>query len=214
MANLLTSPEDFTAAAWENGQTGESADAVTAPDGTTTADKIYETGATATHFHTQDVSVTSGLEYTFSCFFKASEESIIQLYLLDNYFPAQSAANFDISSGIVTLEGAGASGSGIDKYASGFYRGWVTATADVTGSNNAAVIAHINSPTATALPTYAGTNLNGVYAWGAYLNTGNTPETYVSVGGTTVEPITGTPIITRNVTRDVSSDVTRDLINH
>jgi Concanavalin A-like lectin/glucanases superfamily len=87
--NLALYSEDFTNAVWEafGATTTVTANATTAPDGTTTADRVQIPSSSRGGKY-QLFSATSGETYTFSCYLKASAPDTIRL------FSDQSCGNF------------------------------------------------------------------------------------------------------------------------
>ena len=79
--NLLTYSEQFDNAAWITARASVVANAVAAPNGTVTADKLVEdTTASNNHRIRQDIS-TSAIPYTFTVFCKAAERGYVALNL-------------------------------------------------------------------------------------------------------------------------------------
>lgn len=73
--NLLTFSEQFDNAAWTSGGSGIiDANVATAPDGTSTADRLTTTGGTGSRF--QSANVSAGLTYTFSVYVKLGTMSV------------------------------------------------------------------------------------------------------------------------------------------
>ena len=152
--NLLTNSESFEAAAWVKSTGTITANAATAPDGTTTADKfINATTSNSTKHVSQTVGSTIG---TFSVYAKAAEESVISLWLVG----ASVGAAFDLAAGTTVLQGA--TSSSITAVGNGWYRCAVY-------QNTATTTAHIYMRTGSA---FVGNALDGVFLWGAELNEG------------------------------------------
>lgn len=178
--NLFLRSEEFSDAYWNKGNASVSANATTAPDGATTADKLVEDTATATHQLFRTVSVTSGQAYTFSLFIKPAGRSRIQFNLPFN-FPASTQAVFDVSTGTVVSSTGGATAS-ISAQANGFYRCVVTATATAT-SNGTLYLALVNTGTTTS---YTGDGSSGLFLWGAQVEAGAFATSYIPTTSATV----------------------------
>lgn len=170
--NLLTYSEQFDNAGWVKLNASISANATTAPDGTLTADKFVENTLNAEHYLDPSVSVTSGVTYTYSVVAKAADQSILQMRTVVNFPDASS--RFDLSAGTVSSNGHGAGNAGIVSLGNGWYRCYVTATANGTG------------PGVTRLqlwrlgtPIYQGDGTSGIYIWGAQLEAGAFPTSYI-----------------------------------
>lgn len=164
--NLVLQSQAFDNAAWTKNLTTVSANATTAPDGTTNADKIAESAGTAPHFVATagTTSVVSGQAYTVTVFAKASERSFIALY----EGTRGQGKYFNLATGTVLGNLVAAPDSAtIDALADGWYRCRITIT-------TAAIIAVPSvylSPDGTTL-SYAGTVGSGVFLWGAQLELG------------------------------------------
>lgn len=157
--NLLTYSEDFTT--WPKARTTVSSNAIAAPDGTTTADKLVEdTTASITHYIAPpNASVTAGNVYTFSVYAKSGTRTQVVLSFTGNL---AGNAYFDLNSGSVIL------GTGqIVNVGNGWYRCSITAIASGTGSTTSYIYLSSN-----ATGTYTGDGTSGLYIWGAQLETG------------------------------------------
>lgn len=178
--NLFLRSEEFSDAYWNKGNASVSANATTAPDGATTADKLVEDTATATHQLFRTVSVTSGQAYTFSLFIKPAGRSRIQ-FNLPFSFPTSTQAIFDVSTGTVVSSTGGATAS-ISAQANGFYRCVVTATANAT-ANGTLYLALVNTGTTTS---YTGDGSSGLFLWGAQVEAGAFATSYIPTTSATV----------------------------
>lgn len=197
MANLLLNPEAMDGATWTANISSVSADATTAPDGTLTADLLIpNTSSSRDHRLTHDATALSGsTQYTMSAFVKDGGYQYAGIAFAGAAFAGEVAALFDLSSGTVVDTDDGTSisvdSTAIEDYGDGWYR--ISLTVTTAGAGN--VLPRLYPADISTLNTgglgtdlFAGDGSSGVYYWGVYLNEGATAETYVSVGGTTVEP--------------------------
>lgn len=140
------------------------ANAATAPDGTTTATRLQSSGSGTGFYDDDDAKTyTSGKTYTFSCFFKANgtDEAVILLYGA-NWTGADGVSNvigtFDLTNGTVVSADSGTTrdpsgGAKIESYPNGWYRCSITETCTTTHTQ---IHQHIRSK---------GDN-GDIYAWG------------------------------------------------
>ena len=164
LVNLLTYSEQFDNAAWTKTQATVTANATTAPDGNTTADKLVEDSTS--NFHTiNQAAGTIGVVQTYSFYAKAAGRSWIAVQIGNAL-----NAYFDVTNGVLGTVTSGA--ASISSVGNGWYRCTVTTTR--AGNNNNLIL--LASANGTA--TYLGNGSSGVYLWGAQLETGSTATTY------------------------------------
>lgn len=179
--NLCLQSADFSTT-WANTNSSETANATTAPDGTTTADKIVEDStAAATHGVSQGVAkAASALSYAFSVWAKADEREIVELWLHGTDIGNRAQAAFNLATGEVGFAaetvGTGwtAGVAGMEEYADGWYRCWVTATSNADAAINARAL--LNDGTGE---TYSGDGASGLHLWGAQLEQAAAPSSYI-----------------------------------
>ena len=171
--NLVTYSEQFDNAAWAKTGSSVTANANVAPDGTLTADRLVEDGATSTHRVSQAYT-TSAIAYTFSVYAKASGRSIVQLFT--NHTAAVSGCNFDLSSGTAGTPSAGITAS-ITPVGNGFYRCSITYTA--LAAAGGVFVSPQTSISAAMNSSYAGDGFSGVFLWGAQLEAGSFATSYI-----------------------------------
>jgi hypothetical protein len=159
--NLILQSEDFNTT-WSDIRSNVTTNAVKAPDGETTADKIVEdTTASATHNVQQAFSATSGTYYTFSCFVKdAGDGRDAELRAFNTAFDTTGAL-FNFSTETMSVGTGTPDNYGFVKYPNGWYRIWMSVTAVATGNGSAALYLHNGSTT-----SYTGDGSSGIYAWG------------------------------------------------
>jgi hypothetical protein len=165
--------------------------AIASPDGLVSGSLLVATSGSSQHNINRNAttSITSGTTITASCFFKAhGTNNFAQLVIGGFTFsPASPFANFNLSGNGAITTGTYSSAF-IQNYGNGWYRCGLTATAAANGTNNLAIVPIIASGTARN-PTFAGDGVNGVYAWGAQVETGSVATSYIP---------TTTAAVTRN----------------
>lgn len=170
--NLLLRSQEFDNASWTKSDATVSANAVAAPDTTTTADKLLEAATTAEHFLRQtSIPVTASTTYTWSVHLKAAERTTARLL-----FPTTGSATgfvgglFDLDAGTASNVGAGI--ASIQSAGNGWFRCIATAT---TGSNMSVAEIRIQ----IGANSYLGDGVSGIYAWGGMVETGSAATGYI-----------------------------------
>jgi hypothetical protein len=177
--NLVAMSEKLDSAYWTKAAVTITADATTAPDGTTTADKMVDTVASGVPHRVNSTSttITSGNFYTYSVYVKAAERAIFDVIML-------SGANYVSNTFNTSTEAVGADN---DSLGSIFSSRSATITSVGSGWYRCAITARVVASVATVYVglcddggsnSYAGDITKGGYAWGAMLNAGPSALTY------------------------------------
>lgn len=131
--NLFSYSEEFDNAVWISDFSDVIANQATAPNGTTTADKLAEDNtASSVHRLKEDIAVVNGQFYTLSIYVKADgrDEFRLQFTSTNSAFP-DSAALFDLTAETVSFDTDTAS---ITNVGNGWYRLQATESATATAT--------------------------------------------------------------------------------
>ncbi len=179
--NLLLRSAEFDNASWVKTNSSVTANATAAPDGTTSGDKLLDNTTNGQHWLRQDTTVVANTTHTVSLFIKAAERNQVRFGLLNASTLANGAyAAFNVSTG--TISGQTTAGSAtnvaysITAVGNGWYRCTVTATVD---NSSTSITPFIGVLDASGNASYAGTGTDGIFLWGAQLEAGAFPTSYI-----------------------------------
>lgn len=177
--NLLVRSSELDNGSWTKDKAAIGANAVASPDGSISADKLVEDSAAGWH-RAYVASAATNSAHTFSIYLKAAERTKALISMSD-LSSGDASANIDLSAGTIGLGnfnigGAWTNGSySITPAGNGWYRCRITATKGA-GSNIACMVFLLNNSNADS---YAGDGSSGIYVWGAQLEAGAFPTSYV-----------------------------------
>jgi hypothetical protein len=185
---LIYSQELDDTTGWS--QTGASitANAATAPDSTTTADKIVESSGGTVHI-TQSAltTITASTTYTYSVYLKKAERTANNISLTNSGTTVGIFANVDLTNGLIAGSGAfgGATLTSTSITAIGtddWYR--VTLTGIVGAQTSVRAKIRLENPSLD--DEYSGDGTSGIYAWGAQLELGTLATSYIATTAASV----------------------------
>lgn len=171
--NLALRSQEFDNASWTKTNVTVTADNTTAPDGSSTMDRIVETAVNAVHSVSQSFSsLSNSTVYTASVYAKQGERTWIALFITKKD-GAIGSAYFNLATGEVgTTSGVTAS---IVASSNGSYR--CIAYCDVlTGATTPSVAVRLATGDNTS--SYLGVTTSGVYLWGLQLVSGSSALEY------------------------------------
>lgn len=193
--NLLTYSEGFDQAIWGKTSSSITANTVSAPDGTTTADTFIEAAATAQHIIQQVSTPISGRDYTMSVYAKANTRRYV-LVGLSGGGMGDMYVGVDLVTGLLTSTLGSPTAYSITSAGNGWWRISATKTSSSTGSMGARVWI---SPDGIS-SSYAGDGTSSIYIWGAQMEYSAAPGDYIPTTSVAVKSSKGTnTLYTANV---------------
>ncbi len=177
--NLVLRSAEFDNASWTKQRTTVTANSVTAPDGTTSADLVTGTGAAGGAMSVQQsVTAAGSTAYALSVWAKAGTATWLVIYGFDGTTtPGQW---FNLSTGAIGQTDAGMSLPKIEAFPGGWYRCSVVRT---TGSGATSLRAEFAQAAADGTTIAADTKT--FHLWGAQAEAGSAATSYVATAGTT-----------------------------
>jgi hypothetical protein len=182
--NLALRSEEFDNATWVKDNSSVTANSTISPSGIQNADTYTGSGGiTISRFVYQLQSVVSGTQYTISIYAKKNTNNFIQLLGGTTSFGVNAFANFDLNNGVVGTIGSAATAR-IENVGNGWYRCSITAPAIATIMTAGGLYSLITS--ATSVRGEANTLSTSVFLWGAQLEAGAYPTSYIQTSSASV----------------------------
>jgi hypothetical protein len=184
--------EDFSNAAWGKIGCTVTSNNDTAPDGSTTMDRIVESANIATHEITEIYQPAIG-PFTASCYAKPSDQGSkrwLAIILPNVWFndAIYRQAVFDLELGTITNE-SGTQTATIEEFSfngESFYRCSISTDVEISSANTYRFRIKADSGSGLALPSYQGDGLSGFHIWGAQLEEQPAATSYIPTAGAAV----------------------------
>jgi hypothetical protein len=180
-SNLLQRSVEFDNSFWTKTNSSIQNNVIPSPDGNITANKLIEDTQNGVHrFFNNTVAIAANTTYTMSIFVKAAERSRFVLEFRDSTGQI-SVATFNLITGTF-ISNLGTQHS-IINVGNGWYRLIVSATTSALHTGVGAYIFLIDNGDASS---YTGDGTSGIYIWGAQLEQGSFPTSYIPTTTSTV----------------------------
>jgi len=175
--NLITYSEDFSQSYWtKTGTTVESG--FVSPNGTENSYKLKEDTSTGLHLVKPPNSSFASNIYTLSVFAKYNGR-VLQIASTST---GGHYANFDLLNGVIGNIGGSTANVTMTEISNGWYRCSMTTTSNM----NTAIINTVQSATSVYQESYTGDGTSGIYIFGAQVENGSYPTSYIPTSGSTV----------------------------
>jgi hypothetical protein len=155
---------------WTTSRASVTTNATTAPNGTTTADKVItDSTANTTHQIYIGPFTTPNLPFVISVYAKKSEYDYIHL----GKDTSTTKTWFDLTNGTVGTQGSDVLSASIESVGNGWYR-----CINVINNTSTSSYVELGPASQDGTRIISGTPSGGIFAWGAQLNIGSTAKPY------------------------------------
>jgi len=182
--NFLSASQEFSNYPWVKSVTLLTPNVITSPEGALTGSKLIEGTTMAWHqlYWSTAISVEATKSFVSSVFVKAGERTRVGLYLPTAL--GSGWAIFDLVAGTIASTSAGYTGASIKDVGNGWYRISCSGVASSTGSY--AQVFNLRLILSGTTLSYAGDGVSGVYVFGAQVEQGAFPSSYIYTNGSVV----------------------------
>jgi len=182
--NLITYSEDFSQ--WTLSNATVSLNQIISPDGSLNADKIIATATNGSHavFVSISSAISSGSSYCYSFFAKAEQYTKTAIRIGGSGYSTQPMAVINLLNGTVVSQ-QGFTSVSVTNFNNGWYKINAVFTATASVAPNIQPIADGFITTADNY-TYTGDGTSGIYVFGAQVEEGSYPTSYIPTTGTAI----------------------------
>ena len=185
--NLVGSSDSFSV---YGGIATITANAATAPDGTTTASYLVDSATGARHYAAQFATIAAGTTNSYSVFLKAGTGTYAYLSGGKSGAPyTRGWVVINLSTGSITTTNIGSPASVTNQTATAVGNGWyrVNVTTLIDASSTDGYI-EVGTCTGSTSPTctYTGSGSLGIYVWGGQIEQNPYPTSYIATSGSAV----------------------------
>jgi hypothetical protein len=187
--NLLLRSQEFettwTRAGLLDFGAGSTVNAAVAPDGTMTAELVTENTDNSSHTTAQfSGGVADNTAYTLSVFVKPAAGTRVFWLESRTKTPTFPQGYFDLQAGTVLAQNLCT--ATITPLANGWYRCAISVSSSATGTFSVGAIFGMSTGSTPASRTYTGDGTSGIFLWGAQLEAGAFPSSYIPTVASTV----------------------------
>jgi len=185
--NLIQYSEDFSQSYWTKLSISITSNSVISPDGSLNASSFTQSGGTAEHsiYHSLP-TITSGAKYTGSVFLKYDDWQYFQVRFRSGGFGGEIGVIYDAINKTITTTNGSLLSYKVEEYANDWVR--ISIVVQSTSASNYAglVVAYNNSGNVFNDPDSVPNTGANVYIFGAQIEQGSYPTSYIPTNGSAV----------------------------